>query len=148
MLYQGAPSKRPLPHADHGRGPRAELPTTVSRAHTVYSYRYVGVVMNPTYIVTVLDNGVLALRQRIELEVQFARELERLLGGAHRVAGASRAALSAEGLAAEANGWHAAFKQALQLLRERAGLPDLDFRVDPPGRADVLSPLGHDASTP
>jgi GTP cyclohydrolase III len=81
------------------------------------------------YTVTVLEDGSLSCHQRIELEVQFARELEDLLGGPEEVAALGRAALQAQGHAPDAERWENAMQQVTKTLRGAIGVSHLDFRV-------------------
>jgi hypothetical protein len=85
--------------------------------------------MNTAYTVTVLHDGSFSCHQRIELEVRFARELERLLGGADQVVRVCRAAFRPEGVKADAHRWTKAFDDAVLVVRQEAALADVQFRV-------------------
>jgi hypothetical protein len=85
--------------------------------------------MDAAYTVTVLQDGSLSCHQRIELEVQFARELEDLLGGPEEVAALGRAAHQGQGHALDAEHWASAVQQVTQTLRGAIGVSDLNFRV-------------------
>jgi hypothetical protein len=85
--------------------------------------------MDAAYTVTVLQDGSLSCHQRIELEVQFARELEDLLGGPEEVSSLGRVAFQAQGNGADAERWDSAMQQVTQTLRGAIGVFDLDFRV-------------------
>ena len=81
---------------------------------------------------------MLSSRERIELEVRFARELERLLGDADAVTDALHAALLARSVEADALRWKEAVGQAEALMREYTPLRSLEFRV----RLDEASTKG------
>jgi hypothetical protein len=81
------------------------------------------------YVVAVLDGGTLNPHQRIEVEVQFARELERRLGGAAEVAHVCAAALRADAQSAVVQRWSGAVDAAALVARGEVGLRNLDFEV-------------------
>jgi hypothetical protein len=85
--------------------------------------------MKRAYTVTVLDDGTLACRDRIALEVRFAAELERLLGGAEQVVGVSRAAMLAKNVGADAQRWTTALNDAAQAVRQDGAITKLEFQV-------------------
>lgn len=89
--------------------------------------------MDEPYTVKVSAGQELTCRERIELEVRLARELERHLGGPHAVAGAYRASLIASQVDGDAQRWADAFANAVQTVCGQAAVAGLQFRVNVPG---------------
>src|SRR4051812_28630081 len=87
----------------------------------------------PAYTVKVVCSGLLSARQQIELEVNFARALERALGGEAEVESLCRAVRHAEvvqqDIAVHTRRWMTGVTEAALAVRRDAAHPGLQFDV-------------------